>query len=342
MSIHISVDMSTKKKLIWCMSILSVFLLWYAVFGGKSDTEQYAAMKQSMVEYESLRFCLASIIRMATKYHLRETREQILDRLKMCQRECQRWDPELPVIYTITPTYARPVQKAELTRLSQTLMHISNLHWIVIEDAPKPTPLVENLLARTNLNYTHLTAQTPSNYRRKGSPRGVEQRNAALRWLRKNKTMNDKGVVYFADDDNSYSVQVFDEMRFTKEVSVWPVGLVGGLMVEKPVLDPVTGKVAGWNAAWRPDRPFPIDMAGFAISLSQILKKSTAYFSYTCYGGWQESHILQQLTTKDHLEPKADNCTQILVWHTRTEAPKLSEENKLAARGMHSDVGVEV
>jgi len=40
-----------------------------------------------------------------------------------------------PVIYVITPTYARPVQKAELTRLQNTLKHISSLHWIVVEDA---------------------------------------------------------------------------------------------------------------------------------------------------------------------------------------------------------------
>ncbi|CAB0015624.1 unnamed protein product [Nesidiocoris tenuis] len=260
----------------------------------------------------------------------------------MCQRDCQHWDPEAPVIYAVTPTYARPVQKAELTRLSQTLMHVSNLHWIVIEDAVKKSSLVENLLARTNLNHTHLFVQTPVPYRRKGSPRGVEQRNAALRWLRKNKTMNDKGVVYFADDDNSYSLQVFDEMRYTKEVSVWPVGLVGGLMVEKPILNLTTGKVVGWNSAWRPDRPFPIDMAGFAISLQHILKKSKAYFAYNVSGGFQESHILQQLTVRENLEPKADNCTQVLVWHTRTEGPRLTEENKLIARGIHSDVGLEV
>lgn len=34
----------------------------------------------------------------------------------MCQKDCQHWDPEAPIIYAITPTYARPVQKAELTR----------------------------------------------------------------------------------------------------------------------------------------------------------------------------------------------------------------------------------
>jgi len=32
----------------------------------------------------------------------------------------------------------------------------------------------------------------------------------------------------------SYHVRLFEEMRLTRTVSVWPVGLVGGLMVEKP------------------------------------------------------------------------------------------------------------
>ncbi len=33
-----------------------------------------------------------------------------------------------------------------------------------------------------------------------------------------------------------YHVDLFEEMRNTQTVSVWPVGLAGGLMVEKPRL----------------------------------------------------------------------------------------------------------
>ena len=29
-------------------------------------------------------------------------------------------------------------------------------------------------------------------------------------------------------------MQLFEEMRYTKRVSVWPVAFAGGLMVEKP------------------------------------------------------------------------------------------------------------
>lgn len=40
-----------------------------------------------------------------------------------------------PPIYVITPTYSRPVQKAELTRLKQVFIMVPNLHWIIVEDA---------------------------------------------------------------------------------------------------------------------------------------------------------------------------------------------------------------
>ena len=47
-----------------------------------------------------------------------------------------------PNIYLITPTYARHTQKADLTRLLYTLMHVRNLHWVLIEDSDSKTSLV--------------------------------------------------------------------------------------------------------------------------------------------------------------------------------------------------------
>ena len=44
-------------------------------------------------------------------------------------------DQSMPIIYAITPTYARPQQKAELTRLCYTFLLVPNLHWILIEDS---------------------------------------------------------------------------------------------------------------------------------------------------------------------------------------------------------------
>lgn len=65
------------------------------------------------------------------------------------------------VIYAITPTYKRYVQKAELTRISQTLKLVPNIHWIVVEDSEEKTDLVRNLLLESKLIFTHLNAKTP-------------------------------------------------------------------------------------------------------------------------------------------------------------------------------------
>ena len=68
----------------------------------------------------------------------------------------------LPWIYMITPTYARWTQKADLTRLAQTLAHVPNLHWIVVEDAERKTELVTRFLKRwgNRLRTTHLNIRT--------------------------------------------------------------------------------------------------------------------------------------------------------------------------------------
>lgn len=46
-------------------------------------------------------------------------------------------------------------------------------------------------------------------------PRGVLQRNRALTWLRENLSADsDRGVIYFADDDNAYSLEIFNQVHW--------------------------------------------------------------------------------------------------------------------------------
>lgn len=243
--------------------------------------------------------------------------------------QCQ-FSPEettyLPTIYGVTPTYARLAQKADLTRLSQTLMLVKNFHWIVIEDSETKTPLVANLLKESTLKYTHLNVKTHKGKVSMAS--GVEQRNVALNWLREHlKSVEDKrGVVYFMDDDNTYSLKVFEEMRKINKVGVWPVGIVGGMRVEMPLV--TNNKVTGFNAVWKPFRPFPIDMAGFAINSTLFLKHADAKFSRKVQSGYQESEILMYFTKTNELEPLAENCTKVYVWHTRTQKPSILAPKK--------------
>lgn len=52
-------------------------------------------------------------------------------------------------------------------------------------------------------------------------------------------------------------------MRSTERVSVWPVGIAGGLKFEGPICSGNT--VKHWYAYWAKDRKFQIDFAGGCI-----------------------------------------------------------------------------
>lgn len=123
-------------------------------------------------------------------------------------------EPRLPTIYAITPTYSRPVQKAELTRLANTFRQVAQLHWILVEDRATRSELVSSFLARAGLPNTHLHVPTPRRYKRPWLPRATEQRNAGLAWLRQRHQHQSAqpGVLFFADDDNTYSLELFQEV----------------------------------------------------------------------------------------------------------------------------------
>lgn len=76
----------------------------------------------------------------------------------------------------------------------------------------------------------------PDFYRtQKPMPRGVANRRAAINWIRQN-GKKPGGVMYFGDDDNTFDLRLFDEIRSTKRVSMFPVGLIGQYSVSSPVV----------------------------------------------------------------------------------------------------------
>jgi len=157
-------------------------------------------------------------------------------------------DPQ-PPLYIITPTYRRPEQLAELTRLGYTLKHVVNLLWLVIEDANATNPLVGHTLDRIGVPYEYMVgeyrfprppnamscpghiqviftshyitptsvstsdsvAPMPEKYKqtKRAKPRGVSNRNRGLEYLRQHAT---EGVLYFADDDNTYDISIFEQV----------------------------------------------------------------------------------------------------------------------------------
>ena len=104
----------------------------------------------------------------------------------------------------------------------------------MVEDSnsTSTSPVIGALLNRYGIPHTHLkgnispllgslrngyifiiiiSAQMPDKYKKsKFKPRGVANRNAALGWLRNNAK---SGVLYFADDDNTYDIRLFEEVQ---------------------------------------------------------------------------------------------------------------------------------
>ena len=105
----------------------------------------------------------------------------------------------LPMVYVITPTYARPTQKADLIRLCYTLRLVPNVHWVIVEDADTPTALVGRVISQCNLTRTdQVAARTPVEHRRtvcttdnprKGCPKGYVMAMGALRVARSGRVM---------------------------------------------------------------------------------------------------------------------------------------------------------
>lgn len=226
-----------------------------------------------------------------------------------------------PIIYVVTPTYKRPEMVAELTRLGQTLAMVQRIHWIVAEDSATCSTPITSLLQRLGLPYTHLATPMPDVYRRERYvPRGVSNRRAALQWVRDNG--ENTGVLFFLDDDNAIDIRLFEEMRSTETVSMWPVGLIGEYTVSSPIVK--FEKVVGFYDGWPAGRKFQVDMAGFAVGVGYLKKQSVFFFfqkkvTMPYIAGHEEDGFLKSLNLSlNDIEVKANGCTNILVWHTRT------------------------
>ncbi|XP_016955850.1 galactosylgalactosylxylosylprotein 3-beta-glucuronosyltransferase P isoform X1 [Drosophila biarmipes] len=223
---------------------------------------------------------------------------------------------EPPPLYIITPTYRRPEQLAELTRLGYTLKHVANLLWLVIEDANATNPLVGHTLDRIGVPYEYMVAPMPEKYKqtKRAKPRGVSNRNRGLEYLRQHAT---EGVLYFADDDNTYDISIFEQMRYISKVAMWPVGLVTKTGVSSPIIK--NGKLVGYYDGWIGGRKYPVDMAGFAVSVKFLKERPDAQMPFK--PGYEEDGFLRSLAPLDSTEIEflADECRDILTWHTQTK-----------------------
>lgn len=116
--------------------------------------------------------------------------------------------PEHKLLIVVTPTYNRAAQAYFLHRLAQTLRLVPPpLLWIVVETGSKPSTETASILSRSGVMYRHISCKHTSG---EIKDRGVHQRNKALDLIEHHRL---EGIVYFADDDNIYSIELFDRLR---------------------------------------------------------------------------------------------------------------------------------
>lgn len=96
-------------------------------------------------------------------------------------------------------------------------------------------------MLNAGIPFTHISSPMPEMYRSVNViPRGVANRRAALDWIRHHIK---SGVLYFGDDDNTFDLRLFEEIRHTKRVSMFPVGLIGEYGVSAPIVKEVCLKL---------------------------------------------------------------------------------------------------
>ena len=240
---------------------------------------------------------------------------------------------ESNIVYVITPTYKRVSQAPDLTRLAQTLMSASNIHWIVIEDSKLKTHFVTQLLSRMSFPWTHLY-NTTSPHDAKLTLKGCTQRNAGLTYILKQNIQD--GVFYFADDDNAYDIRVIDELRSTKKVGIVPTGNFPRTGISSPVVD--KGRITGFVDPFPGDRKWPVDMASFAVNIAFWRSKGAPLCSANKKGRIETQFLEHMMINLTDLEPKANNCTEVLVWHTKTADVAL--KRGLVNRSKYKDTNI--
>ncbi|EFJ36570.1 glycosyltransferase IRX9-like protein [Selaginella moellendorffii] len=235
-------------------------------------------------------------------------------------------DPK-KLLIIVTPTYTRPFQAMYLTRLAHTLKLVDPpLLWIVVE-MPGQSLETASLLRKTGVMYRHLACEKNlTNVK----DRGTQQRNLALQHIERHQL---DGIVYFADDDNFYSLELFDQLREIKRFGTWPVAMLAHskskTILEGPVCD--GHKVTGWhtNEKSKRLRRFHVDMSGFGFN-STILwdprrwKRPTTQPVRqldTVKEGFQETTFIEQLVEDENqMEGLPSGCSKIMVWHLHLES----------------------
>lgn len=113
------------------------------------------------------------------------------------------------LLIVVTPTWTRAMQGFYLAKLGQTLKLVRRpLLWIVVEEEDAVASLeTAEALRRTGVMYRHLTC---SIWNSTLGNKVIRHRNFALEHIERHRI---DGIVYFADESNVYSLDMFQRIR---------------------------------------------------------------------------------------------------------------------------------
>ena len=133
-------------------------------------------------------------------------------------------------------------------------------------------------------------------------------------------------------------MRLFEDIRWTKKISIFPVGITGYGDVNSPIvrmktsqdipvkaessvsynsLNSASCQVIGFSDLLLNVQKFPVDMAGFAANVDFIASRTNQSMPYIV--GYGENYFLQSLNVSlSDLEPMSECCTKVYVWHTKT------------------------
>ncbi|XP_050213475.1 probable beta-1,4-xylosyltransferase IRX9H [Mercurialis annua] len=225
-------------------------------------------------------------------------------------------------LIVITPTYNRAMQGYFLNRLGQLLKLVKPpLLWIVVEMKTASFETAD-VLRKTGVMYRHLVCdKNLTNVK----DRGVYQRNTALEHIERHKL---DGIVYFADDDNVYSIELFESLREISRFGTWPVAMLAQsknkAILEGPVCNGT--QVIGWhtNEKSKRLRRFHVDMSGFAFNSTILWDPKRWQCPYlnpirqldTVKEGFQETTFIEQVVEDEsQMEGISPGCSRVLNWH---------------------------
>ncbi|XP_042385358.1 probable beta-1,4-xylosyltransferase IRX9H [Zingiber officinale] len=234
------------------------------------------------------------------------------------------------LLIVVTPTYNRASQGYYLNRLGQTLRLVPPpLLWIVVEMNVASVETSE-ILMDTGVVYRHLVCKKNSTNIK---DRGVHQRNTALEHIQRHRL---DGIVYFADDDNVYSLELFEQLRKIRRFGVWPVAMLSQsknkAILEGPVCN--GSQVIGWhtNEKSKRLRRFHVDMSGFAFNSTIIWDprkwhrpNSDAIRQLdSVKEGFQETTFIEQIVEDEsQMEGLPKGCARIMNWHLHLDSRNL-------------------